>query len=59
MFEDDPWLDAGVEAEDDAPMARPRHPWFEYAGLDAPAEPAPNGAGAPVKMALAWPSKDW
>jgi len=34
MIEDDPWLDAGVEAEDDAPALRPRYSWFEYAGLD-------------------------
>ncbi|WP_431855611.1 hypothetical protein [Azospirillum sp.] len=55
MFEDDPWLDAGVEAEDDAPMAKPRHPWFEYAGV----EPHPEPVAAPVKMALACPAKDW
>ena len=55
MFEDDPWLDAGVEAEDDAPTVKPRRPWFEYAGVD----PRPEPDTAPLKMALACPSKDW
>ncbi len=36
MIEDDPWLDSGIEAEDDAPMLKPRHPWFEYAGVEDP-----------------------
>ena len=34
MFEDDPWLDAGIEAEDYVPTLRPRRPWFEYAGVE-------------------------
>ena len=34
MFEDDPWLDAGIEAEDDVPMLKPQRPWFEYAGVE-------------------------
>lgn len=33
MFEDDPWRDAGIEADDDPPPMKPRHPWYEYAGL--------------------------
>lgn len=44
MFEDDPWLDAGIEAEDDVPTLRPRRPWFEYAGVEPPrpSTPAPG-----------------
>lgn len=33
MFDDDPWRDAGIEAEDDRLELKPRHPWYEYAGL--------------------------
>ena len=42
MFNDDPWRDAGIEADDDPPPLKPRHPWYQYAGL------TPSGALAPV-----------
>jgi len=42
MFDDDPWRDAGIEADDDPQPLKPRHPWYQYAGL------TPSGALAPV-----------
>lgn len=47
MFDDDPWRDAGIEAEDDRLELKPRHPWYEYAGL--PPVKAPDAEGAVPK----------
>lgn len=55
MFEDDPWLDAGIEAEDDAPALKPRHTWFEYAGLDPQGRTKGSGAGAATPYGRATP----
>jgi len=45
MFNDDPWRDAGIEADDDPQPLKPRHPWYEYAGLVVVPSPAPGGGG--------------
>ena len=50
MFEDDPWLDAGIEAEDDPPAIRPRHPWFDYVGIE-PHRPPTSPPDAPYRRA--------
>jgi len=55
MVEDDTWLDAGVEAEDDPPALKPRHRWFEYAGV----EPRDAAWAEPVRSSLASTPKDW
>ncbi len=50
MFEDDPWLDSGIEAEDDALTLKPRRPWFEYAGVEPYRSPT-AAPGAPYDRA--------
>lgn len=47
MFDDDSWSDAGIEAEDDHPPGKPRHPWYDYVGLTP--DPLPPGDADPVR----------